>query len=799
MNRSAAESFIQALAGKPDASVTFQTFDDSQAKNPRLATIFHGSLQAVAHRLENLNEAGAGVFLAVNVTDGTGRAKEKITDLRALFVDADNEKSGAALLPSDPRLLLPPDIVVESSPGNFHLYWLLKPGEDRDLFTRAQVALAKHLGTDPQVKDLARVLRVPGFLHRKENPVPVKLLKASRPTNLRSIHEVLAGLGVELEPEEEPRQLASPPAANVLRSPADVAHEAKRRAAAMAFHTEPSIQGQGGNPVMMSAARTAKRMSRTMDEALASMVAWSEAYAQPRWEVEGDQGLRRAIESVDASWGEGLERPEPVSPVAPATPGFTVSDQLVWVEATQAYYTRTRDGRSWDLSTPLTEKGAKMFLIGRGLSAGEATVALNSPPPQGAIYAKSAELRPGLPATFSEAGHTFVNAYVPCTVVPQQGEWPTVSMALDHITANDPAARRWLLNWSAVAVRHPERPMRTAPVLYGAQKTGKTVYAELLAEIIGADNCANVRNEDLIGGGARFTASYASKLLVTVGEIDASERGKVTSLLKRLTGERRLVSEGKGTNATQVRNRIKLIATSNMTLPVFVEGVNDTRWVMLYQPKPPPSEAYTKALQSLFGADGDYSEKGRAELAAFAHYLLHELEVDEALAGEVLDSEARQVAVDSSEQSVATFVDEVQANSLDAVVRDHLRSFEVTDPQLQHLYIQGEYTEANALFGVYRAFCKAQGLKAVGPNAFAAEAQRASGGAWRHRGKDRRVRIGGIRRSVWTGIPRDLSLRPPEARLIPAPESEPAVSTQTPGEQHPNIQAAAKLLGVASC
>jgi hypothetical protein len=169
-NTEEASRFIRALICNDQAGdqYTSQTFDDSESKRSHLAKIFHGRGNAEA--LKRLNAAGAGVFLTINATDGKGRTNANIRCVRALFVDAD--KDGAAVLAKIKAAGPAPHIVVESSPGKFHAYWLVNRDFPLDQFTSAQAALARKFGTDEKVKDLARVMRLPGFYHMKDPARP---------------------------------------------------------------------------------------------------------------------------------------------------------------------------------------------------------------------------------------------------------------------------------------------------------------------------------------------------------------------------------------------------------------------------------------------------------------------------------------------------------------------------------------------------------------------------------------------------------------------------------------------------
>lgn len=149
---------------------TFQTFDDGPTKRKNLARILHGSLESCASRLISLNAQGAGVFFMVNAGNGHGRTEANVIGVRALFVDLDG--APLALVESAP---LRPHILVESSPNRWHAYWLVSD-LPREQFKALQHALAERFGGDPKVCDLPRVMRLPGFLHKKAEPHLSKLI-----------------------------------------------------------------------------------------------------------------------------------------------------------------------------------------------------------------------------------------------------------------------------------------------------------------------------------------------------------------------------------------------------------------------------------------------------------------------------------------------------------------------------------------------------------------------------------------------------------------------------------------------
>lgn len=163
-----AERFLQAL--DPAGMFCFQSFSDS-SKNPALVRTLHGTFAEHQAQLARLNEAGAGVFVTVNKTDGRGRKTENITGVRAIFLDLD----GAALPEGWP---IEPHLIIETSPARFHCYWLVS-SEDfpLDRFEPVQKAIAGRFGGDPAVCDLPRVMRLPGFFHLKKTPFLTRIAR----------------------------------------------------------------------------------------------------------------------------------------------------------------------------------------------------------------------------------------------------------------------------------------------------------------------------------------------------------------------------------------------------------------------------------------------------------------------------------------------------------------------------------------------------------------------------------------------------------------------------------------------
>jgi len=187
-----AELFLQMLGGD---KFSFQTFDDKKQK-PYLAKHIYKSLDDAREQLIKLNSQGAGIFVTINETDGLGRKKENITKVRALFADLDGS-------PIEPILSakLEPHMIVESSKGKYHAYWLVDDCP-LDQFSIHQKAIAKRFDSDPSVCDLPRVMRLSGFFHCKGKPCPTTIKRH----NHRSpyfLKEIEKGLCLKIEKDEK--------------------------------------------------------------------------------------------------------------------------------------------------------------------------------------------------------------------------------------------------------------------------------------------------------------------------------------------------------------------------------------------------------------------------------------------------------------------------------------------------------------------------------------------------------------------------------------------------------------------
>jgi hypothetical protein len=159
------------LLAPDETEFTFQALDDLKRdgvidREPR-----HGTLHEHLPWLVEQNLLGGGIFVTVNHTDLRGRKDRNIVAARAVYLDLDNKPAQAPL--QEVIDWLPPDILVSTSPDHWQLYWRISdcPLDEYSDTVKKMVARFR----SDNIHDLSRVLRLPGFFHKKGRPYLVRL------------------------------------------------------------------------------------------------------------------------------------------------------------------------------------------------------------------------------------------------------------------------------------------------------------------------------------------------------------------------------------------------------------------------------------------------------------------------------------------------------------------------------------------------------------------------------------------------------------------------------------------------
>ena len=186
----AAQHFLNWL-DPTTSEFCFRTFDDKK-KNARLAKNFTGTLTEHLPVFDDRNKAGAGVFIIINQG---GHKDEDIIRIRYVFADTD----GAPLAPLTDALK--PHMVIESSPGRYHVYWRTNDCSPEE-FQAIQQAIAVKFGTDKVIKNPSRVMRLPGYFHQKATSFQVKFISENADLATYTLNEIINGLALNIAPHK---------------------------------------------------------------------------------------------------------------------------------------------------------------------------------------------------------------------------------------------------------------------------------------------------------------------------------------------------------------------------------------------------------------------------------------------------------------------------------------------------------------------------------------------------------------------------------------------------------------------
>ena len=490
--RTEAVAFLAALTGNASKSVTFQTFPEG---GPSSIPAGHlsGTLDECWDELARRNEAGHGIFVMVNEGDGQGRSAKNVIGLRALFTDDDGGR------PDRPTWTIDcaPGIEVITAHGR-HTYWPLVPGESLSRFSWAQEAGAIHFGTDEAVKDLPRVMRIPGFFHQKDRSKPF-LVRLGAARNVRyTIDEVLAaypnGIAAANEAMKSKTSQAKrqgdglDPVREMQVAPRMSALDRSlgmRRARAYVRKVPGAIQGEHGDDTTYRLGCVLVRdFSLEPETALSVLTEWNQTCVPPWSPTELGEKLERALRYGTAKFGAKLDQ----------DPGdFAGTDEVCAVVPLDRYFLRNADG-SLALGSPLSRDAAKRHLRSLGLSESviKPALTLDLVP-----IVHGIDCSPGDDAIFSRDGRLIANAYKPPRITPVPGEWPCIKSIMAEVTDGDAEGEAWLFNWMAAKYQNPGTRSLTAPVFQGQQGKGKTLLGNVFAELLGPRNTASISQADL--------------------------------------------------------------------------------------------------------------------------------------------------------------------------------------------------------------------------------------------------------------------------------------------------------------
>lgn len=155
--------------------ILYAILDKKRTTEPleRLNTI-PGAILIQESEAKSYNENGYGIFWTVNEFDGE-RKKENLKKIKSWAIDIDGcvKKDVIKKL----KNYLFPSLIIETKNG-LHIYWDALDGTINGYREILETRLIPLFKADKKAKDVARLLRVPGYYHLKDpnNPFLIKEL-----------------------------------------------------------------------------------------------------------------------------------------------------------------------------------------------------------------------------------------------------------------------------------------------------------------------------------------------------------------------------------------------------------------------------------------------------------------------------------------------------------------------------------------------------------------------------------------------------------------------------------------------
>lgn len=613
---SLAVAWASALTGDPDNAVFNWRFIHDQDKGvPAIKR--RGTVAQIWPEACQWNAQGYGIFATVNAMDGNGDKLSNVAAIRAHVLDLDNLAAMQNLARATQHFP-PPWFTVTTSPGKAHVYWpvMQQPGPvDVDGYRAVQRKLRQFYDGDKAVVDATRVLRVPGFYHRKGAPHLVTC-------------NALPGYGVPVLPDALAASLShvNAPDDGGGRHPLGDPDLAAPSAdwAVRALEAMPVDGMTHPDFIKFTAAwKQAAWAVLDADDALQRWLQWCDRFGA---ESKGrDYNLKHwnSIEDSEVGWksllfmnpvlnAQYMFKPDgPVAapsqqPVIPLGDGARATSDPVPVTDTRSGDLMLADDcmEYFRDCTFVTAFGKILEPKGQMLSpqqfngryGGPRFVINHSGQPTDEPWKAATRsifwriptvdyLRflpheePGM-IVYDELGRSGVNTFRPAIIKRTQGDVSPFYHHLDLILPNK-NDQRILLDFIAHNAKYPGHKIPWAPLIQSTEGAGKGVFKSLFQHLVGSAYFHSPNAKELVESGAKFNAWMREKLFILVDEIKTDERRDMIEVLKPMISEKEIEIQGKGHDQRKEDNYSNWTFFSNYKDAVPINQ-NSRRFAIFY-------------------------------------------------------------------------------------------------------------------------------------------------------------------------------------------------------------------------
>lgn len=603
-----ASSFIGFLTGNPNSICDFRVINDKEkgdyGKNIR------GTLADVYTTLMQYNNAGYGVFITVNAfNDAPSKTLENIAYIRAHVADLDDTLSAQEAYQRACAEPCPPHLAVQTSPGKFHLYWLVEPYTGNDFYKEQQTKIYTLFGGDKNVVDATRVLRLPGFYHNKAAPTLVTCWGiTNRPRYTAG--EIQSWLQkVDLSATSNGLRVG-------LGDPDKAAPSMQWLTFALNM-IDPNGLAREQWLATSAAFKQAGWSLASPDELLNIWQTWCARYSENN--VAENLKLWGSLKDTRCGWSHfcrvtnvqayinaSASPTPPTMPVMPVMPAMPAAQgapapsaelgeildkygKQIWFK--DCYFVESEGkifspkGRFMDSTKFNGTYGGKEFCLrsSGGKTTDEAwKAALRSTDwtiPK-VDHCRFLPQKPSFEILEDDMGRKGLNTYIPVKIKAEQGD---VSRWTDYLTRifNSEEDIKIFNSYLAHCVKYPGWKIPWAVLLQSGEGIGKQMIGDIMKRACGEMYAYQPKAEELISGATRFNGWMSNKILIIVDEVRVGDRYDLMNGLKTIITDRRIAVERKGVDQAMEDNVANWIFFSNFK-DAFPVGENERRYCIFY-------------------------------------------------------------------------------------------------------------------------------------------------------------------------------------------------------------------------
>lgn len=631
--------FIYALTGSTETVIDWRCIHDTDKGLP--AHNYRGTLREMWVTLERYNSNGYGIFCTVNQMDGQGRELANVQAIRAHVIDLDNLDTSQANY--ERAAASGASFAVQSSPGKYHVYWKVQPYAGNDFYTTQQRKLVQLYESDRKIIDPTRVMRVPGFLHLKNQPFLVTgwNLQIEKVRTWQELETELSHVNVfdhvgGRSPLGTPEMSA--PSLEWLR---------------FAISLVDPNELDRSEWLSLSAAIKQAGWNHTDPETLYNL--WADWCAQYEHnDAPENLKLWNSIRDTETGWKTisnrttvraymdfGFKDAPPQTGTPNTTPPPPTTNQntddygeILSPEDCKHYFKDCyfvsavgkifKNGRFMNATEFNGSMGGKNFII-------TSTGKLTDEPWKAALrstcwtipvvdHVRFLPDNPTFDIVEDELGRAGLNTYMPAHIKAVEGD---ISLFLNHLNLilPDPNDRKIICDYLAHCVKFPGYKIPWSPLLQSAEGIGKTIFVELMAHALGSMYIYSPKANELVASGSVFNAWQRRRLMIMVNEIKIDERRELIEILKPMITDNRIEIQGKGENQEMEDNPANWFFFSNFDDAIPINK-NGRRYAIFY------SALQNAADIANAGMDDEYFNRLWSWLrsggyAAITHWLLN--------------------------------------------------------------------------------------------------------------------------------------------------------------------------------